>query len=45
MVQSISFRDYPVLVAEILLFSLQFLVINLVVDLLYAGLDPRVSYG
>jgi glutathione transport system permease protein len=45
MVQSISFRDYPVLVAEILLFSLQFLVINLVVDLLYAGLDPRVAYG
>jgi glutathione transport system permease protein len=45
MVQSISFRDYPVLVAEILLFSLQFLAINLVVDLLYAVLDPRVGYG
>lgn len=45
MIQSISFRDYPVLVAEILLFSLQFLVINLVVDLLYAALDPRVTYG
>jgi glutathione transport system permease protein len=45
LVQSISFRDYPVLVAEILLFSLQFLAINLVVDLLYAVLDPRVGYG
>jgi glutathione transport system permease protein len=45
MIQSISFRDYPVLVAEILLFSLQFLVINLLVDLLYAALDPRVAYG
>jgi len=45
MIQSISFRDYPVLVAEILLFSLQFLAINLMVDLLYAALDPRVAYG
>ncbi len=45
MIQSISFRDYPVLVAEILLLSLQFLVINLVVDILYAVLDPRVGYG
>jgi glutathione transport system permease protein len=45
MIQSIAFRDYPVLVAEILLFSLQFLMINLVVDLFYAALDPRVGYG
>ncbi|HYM91245.1 MAG TPA: ABC transporter permease subunit [bacterium] len=45
LIQSISFRDYPVLTAEILLFSLQFLAINLVVDLLYAALDPRVGYA
>ncbi len=45
MIQSISFRDYPVLTAAILLFSLEFLVINLVVDLLYAALDPRVTYA
>jgi glutathione transport system permease protein len=45
LIQSISFRDYPVLTAEILLFSLEFLAINLVVDLLYAALDPRVAYG
>lgn len=45
MIQSISFRDYPVLSAEILLFSVEFLTINLVVDLLYAVLDPRVSYA
>ncbi len=44
-IQSIMFRDYPVLTAEILLFSLQFLGINLIVDLLYAALDPRVSYA
>lgn len=45
LIQSISFRDSPVLTAEILLFSLQFLLINLVVDVLYAALDPRVSYA
>jgi glutathione transport system permease protein len=45
LIQSISFRDYPVLTAEILLFALQFLLINLVVDLVYAALDPRVSYA
>jgi glutathione transport system permease protein len=45
LIQSIGFRDYPVLTAEILLFSLQFLTINLVVDVLYAALDPRVVYA
>ena len=45
LIQSISFRDYPVLTAEILLFAIEFLLINLAVDLLYAALDPRVSYA
>lgn len=45
LIQSISFRDYPVVTAEVLLFALQFLVINLIVDLLYAAVDPRVSYA
>ncbi|HKV43354.1 MAG TPA: ABC transporter permease subunit, partial [bacterium] len=45
LIQSISFRDYPVMTAEILLFSVEFLAINLLVDLLYAALDPRVAYA
>ena len=45
LIQSIGFRDYPVLTGEILLFSLQFLAINLIVDVLYAALDPRVVYA
>jgi glutathione transport system permease protein len=45
LIESIGFRDYPVLTAEILLFSLQFLAINLAVDVLYAALDPRVVYA
>ena len=41
-VQSILRRDYPVIQGVILVIVLLYLVINLVVDLLYAWLDPRV---
>lgn len=37
-------RDYPVLQGVVLLIALLFLAINLVVDLLYAWLDPRIKY-
>lgn len=36
-------RDYPVLQGAVLLFAVVFLVVNLVVDLLYAAIDPRIS--
>ncbi len=41
-VQSILRRDYPVIQGTILMIVLLYLVINLVVDILYAWLDPRV---
>ncbi|MGN6538429.1 MAG: ABC transporter permease [Mesorhizobium sp.] len=37
-------RDYPVIQSLILLFSLNYLVINLLVDLAYTLFDPRVRY-
>jgi peptide/nickel transport system permease protein len=37
-------RDYTVLQGAVLLFAVIFLVINLLVDLLYAWLDPRIKY-
>lgn len=40
--QAVEARDYPVLQGAILLFALVFLVINLVVDLLYTAIDPRI---
>jgi peptide/nickel transport system permease protein len=40
--QAVRARDYPVLQGAILLFALVFLVINLVVDLLYSRIDPRI---
>ena len=42
LVNSISFRDYSVIQAEILLFSLEFILINLAVDLLYAVVNPEI---
>lgn len=42
--QAVQARDYPVLQGAVLLFAFFFLLINLLVDLLYAYLDPRISY-
>jgi peptide/nickel transport system permease protein len=40
--QTISFRDYPVLQAGILFLAVVFVVVNLLVDVTYALLDPRI---
>lgn len=37
-------RDYPVVQGAVLLFAAFFLVVNLLVDLLYAFVDPRIEY-
>jgi len=42
-VQSISGRDYPVVQAVIIISALGFVLINLLVDVLYTWLDPRIS--
>jgi len=45
LVEAIGFRDYPVIQGALLLLALQFALVNLVVDVLYAFCDPRISYG
>ncbi|MFT6304705.1 MAG: peptide/nickel transport system permease protein [Pseudomonadales bacterium] len=42
-VQSILRRDYPVIQGVILVIVVLYMVVNLLVDLAYARLDPRVS--
>jgi glutathione transport system permease protein len=44
MIESVSTRDYPVLQALLLLYSLQFVAINLLVDMLYAVINPEIRY-
>ena len=39
LVESIGFRDFPVVQAILLIFALQFALINLAIDILYAYLD------
>ena len=43
-VNSISARDYPMIQGIALVFGLLVILINLITDLVYASLDPRVSY-
>jgi peptide/nickel transport system permease protein len=44
LVQSIGFRDYPMVQGCILLIAVTYVGVNLVVDLAYACLDPRIEY-
>jgi len=43
-VTAIFQRDYPVIQAVVMLYTGLFLLLNLLTDLLYAGLDPRIRY-
>lgn len=44
LVDSIGFRDYEVVQALILFFSIEYMVINLFADILYGLINPRVRY-
>jgi len=44
MIEAVRIRDYTMVQAVALAFAGMFLLINLVVDVLYAALDPRVQY-
>ena len=44
LVDAVDMRDYPVIQALVLLFSLEFILINLVVDVLYGLINPTIRY-
>jgi peptide/nickel transport system permease protein len=44
LVQAVSRRDYPVVQGVVLVIAGVYVVINLLVDLVYGALDPRVRY-
>ena len=44
MVEAIGTRDFPIVQGGVLLVALSFVLINLVIDLLYAAFDPRIRY-
>ena len=45
LVQAVNYRDYPTVQALVFVMSLIFLGLNLIVDLLYGWLDPRIRYA
>ena len=45
LVDSVTMRDYPVIQMLVLLFSLEFILINLVVDVLYGFINPTIRYN
>ena len=42
--EGIAFRDFPVVQATVLLGGVMIVVVNLIVDILYAVIDPRIRY-
>ena len=44
-IQAINTRDYPLVQFVVLLFATIFLTVNLMIDLAYGVLDPRIRYG
>jgi len=44
LVDSIFFRDYTVIQAQLIIFAVIFITINLIVDMVYAFLNPKIRY-
>lgn len=44
LVDSIAFRDYLVIQGLLMLFAFQYVIINLIVDLLYGVINPKIRY-
>ena len=43
--EAISNRDYPLIIGSVLLFAAIFVLVNFIVDILYALLNPRIRYA
>ena len=44
LITAINARDYPLITGTVMTYTLAFVVINLVVDMLYAVADPRIRF-
>ncbi len=45
LINSINRRDYPALQGGVLLVSITVILVNLIVDLIYGAIDPRIRHG
>ena len=44
-IQSLVGNDYPLLQAVIIIFTMMYVMASLLVDLMYAYIDPRIRYA
>jgi peptide/nickel transport system permease protein len=44
MAEGINFRDFPIVQATVILSGAMIVVVSLLVDILYAVIDPRIRY-
>ena len=44
MIQSIYKRDFPIIEASVFLYAIFFIAVNIVVDIIYSFLDPRIRH-
>lgn len=44
MIDAIADRDFPMVQGSVLLVASLFVIVNLIVDIVYAFIDPRISY-
>ena len=44
-VNAVNMRDYPVVQGCVLFFALMFVIVNLITDIVYVYIDPRIHYG
>jgi len=45
LISGVSSRDYPLVTGIVLMYSAAFVLINLLVDLIYAVVDPRIRFA
>lgn len=45
MIDALAMRDYPVLMGLFLMISVSVILVNFIVDMTYAAIDPRIRYG
>ncbi len=44
-INAVNMRDYPVVQGCVLFFALMFVIVNLITDIIYVYIDPRIHYG
>lgn len=42
--EAVQMRDYPAVIGSVIFYGGLFIIVNLIVDIVYAVIDPRIRY-